>query len=184
MPVYGWIIIGVVVILIIYFIATRNGLVVAKNKVEEELSQIDVSLKKRFDLIPNLVETVKGYAKHEKETIEEAINLRNKYLNASATAEKLETDSKLEGTLNKIFALAENYPDLKANKNFLELQDQLSKIEEDIARARQTYNAAVVNLNNRIEVFPSNIVASMCHYTKAEFFKATEEEKKNPEIKF
>ena len=178
------VIVAIVLLIVFYVIATRNSLVILRNKVKDQLSQIDVQLKRRFDLIPNLVETVKGYTKHEKETLESVISARNTYLSAGTPEEQLKADGELTKAVNKLFALAENYPDLKANQNFLNLQTELSDTEEKITYARQFYNDSVLNLNNKIELFPSCIVASMFHFTKEKFFEASEAEKQNVNVKF
>ncbi len=179
------IVLAVVVLGIGGFIVTNyNGLVQLRNKVKDQFSQIDVQLKKRADLIPNLVETVKGYSKHESETLEKVIQARNTYLSAGTPDEKMKSSGELTQAINKLFALAESYPDLKANTNFLDLQEQLKEVEDKISYARQFYNDAVLMYNNKIEMFPSNIIAGMFHFTKETFFEATEDEKKNVEVKF
>ena len=177
-------ILGVLVVIAIFFVSTYNGLVVARNKVRDQFSQIDVQLKKRFDLIPNLVETVKGYAKHESETLEKVIEARNGYANAKTDAEKMAASKEMSQGVMQIFALAENYPELKANSNFLELQGQLKEVEDKISYARQFYNDSVLLYNNKIEMFPSNLVASMFGFKKETFFEADEKERENVEVKF
>ena len=174
----------IVVVLAIYIIAVRNSLVVLRNKVKDQWSQIDVQLKRRFDLIPNLIETVKGYAKHEKETLENVIEARNQYEKATTPEDQMAADNLLNTAVGKLFAIAESYPDLKANQNFLDLQNQLSETEDKIAYSRQFYNDSVLQLNNKIELFPSNIVASMFHFQKEKFFEAAENEKENVQVKF
>lgn len=178
------IIVVVLVLIVLYVINTRNALVILRNKVKDQLSQIDVQLKRRFDLIPNLVETVKGYAKHEKETLEDVIKARNTYLSATTPEEQLKADGELTGAINKLFALAESYPDLKANESFLSLQKELTTCEEKITYARQFYNDSVLSYNNKIELFPSSIVAGMFHFEKEKFFEASVEERKNVQVKF
>ena len=179
------IIVGAIVLLIIGFIVTNyNVLVVLRNKVRNQFSQIDVQLKRRFDLIPNLVETVKGYAKHESETLEKVIEARNGYANAKTDAEKMAASKDMSQGVMQIFALAENYPELKANENFLDLQKQLKEVEDKIGYARQFYNDAVLMYNNKTEMVPSNIVASMFGFKKESFFEADEKEKENVEVKF
>ena len=143
-----------------------------------------MQLKKRADLIPNLVETVKGYAKHEKGTLEDVIKARNTYLSAGTPDEKMKSGGELTQALNKLFALAENYPELKANENFLDLQSQLKEVEDKISYARQFYNDTVLMYNNKIEMFPSNFIASLFHFAKENFFEASEDERKNVEVKF
>jgi len=181
-----WIIliIAIVVIVALYVISTYNSLVSLKNKVEDQASQIDVELKRRFDLIPNLIETVKGYTKHEKETLESVVNARNKYVSADNLGDQLEADGELTSAISKLFALTESYPDLKANENFMNLQTELSEIEEKIVYARQFYNDSVLMLNNKIEMFPSNVIANMFKFTKKDFFEATKEERQNVKVKF
>ena len=143
-----------------------------------------MELKRRFDLIPNLVETVKGYTKHEKETLENVIKARNTYISADSLGEQLKADGELTQAISKLFALTESYPDLKANENFNNLQSELSEIEQKIVYARQFYNDAVLKLNNKIEMFPSNIIASMFNFKKKEFFEAQKEERENVKVKF
>ena len=176
---------GIILLVIIYIIAVYNQLIGSRNKVKDQASQIDIELQRRFDLIPNLVETVKGYAKHEKNTLEEVINARNNFNNAEGNLkEELEANNQLTSAITKLFALAENYPDLKANTNFLDLQNQLSSIEEQIAYKRSFYNETVRIYNNKIQMFPNNIVASMFNFNEAEFFKINEAEKENVKVKF
>lgn len=179
------IIIAVVVILLVVAIGMYNSFIKLRNSCEEAFSTMDVYMKKRFDLIPNLVETVKGYAAHEKETLQNVIAARNNLQNASTTEEKLAGENALQGTLKSLFAIAEAYPDLKANTNFLDLQDQLKMIEEDIANSRKYYNAVVKQFNTKCEMFPSNIIASIFHFEKQPMFEVeTAEERKNVEVKF
>ena len=178
------IIIAVVVIILIYFIATYNGLVNLKNKVKDGWAQIDVLLKRRNDLIPNLVETVKGYAKHEQSTLTEVINARNKAVNAGNKEEEMQAASELTKALGNLFALSESYPDLKANTNFLDLQNNLKETEDKISYARQFYNDNVMAYKNKLEMFPSNIVASMFGFKPEAFFEATSEEKETPKVQF
>ena len=178
------VIVGLLVILAGYVIGVYNKLVNARNKVDNQFSQIDVQLKKRADLIPNLVETVKGYAKHEKGTLEDVVKARNTYLSANTVEEKDKANKEMTSALNKLFALAESYPDLKANENFLDLQAQLKDIEEKISYARQFYNDSVLSYNNKVEMVPSNIVAGLFHFEKEKFFEATEEDRKNVKVEF
>lgn len=184
-----WIILAVIAAIILFFviyiISVYNKLVQSRNKVKDQWAQIDVQLKKRVDLIPNLVETVKGYAKHEKETLDSVINARNAFNNASNIEDEINADNQITGALNKLFALSEAYPDLKANTNFISLQADLKDIEEKISFARQFYNDTVLEYNNNIEMFPSNIIASMFNFKRAEFFKIEkEEEKEAPKVSF
>ncbi len=174
----------IVVLLLIYFMATYNSLVNLRNKVQDQWSQIDVLLKKRNDLIPNIVETVKGYAKHEKETLDEVISARNSAVSANSQEAEMKAAGELTQALGRLFAIAENYPDLKANTNFLDLQKNLKDIEDQIGFARQFYNDSVLTYKNKLEMFPSNIVAKMFGFKPENFFEATEEEKKTPQVKF
>ncbi|MBR3198566.1 MAG: LemA family protein [Bacilli bacterium] len=182
------VILGVIIVILIaiasFVISNYNVLVQARNKVRDQFSQIDVQLKKRADLIPNLVETVKGYTKHEEGTLENVIKARNTYLSASSVDDKVEASSEMTNAISKLFALAESYPDLKANTNFLDLQSQLKEIEDKIGYARQFYNDAVLMYNNKIEMFPSSVIASLFNFKAEKFFEATEEDRKNVEVKF
>lgn len=181
----GMIIAAIVVILIIWAIASYNGFIKAKNNVEESFSTMDVYLKKRYDLIPNLVETVKGYAKHEAETLNQVISARNVAESAATIEGRIQGENMLTGTLRSLFAVAENYPDLKANQNFLDLQDQLRQVEEDIANARKYYNAIVKIFNNKCEMFPTNILAGIFHFEKKPMFEIeTEGERQNVKVEF
>lgn len=178
-------IVAIVILIVLYFLTTYNGLVTLRNKVRNQKSQIDVELKRRFDLIPNLVETVKGYANHERSALEDVIKARNTYVTAGDnTAQALEADNALTGALTKLFALSESYPELKANTNFMSLQNSLSEIEQKIVYSRQFYNDSVYKLNNKVEMFPSNIVAGMFNFNKEAFFEATEAERENVKVSF
>lgn len=177
-------VIAVIVILIFFVIGTYNKLVKGRNKVRDQFSQIDVQLKRRTDMIPNLVETVKGYAKHEENTLTEVIAARNKLASANTINEKIESNNQLTGSLSKLFALSEAYPDLKANQNFLSLQNDIKDTEDKISYARQFYNDTVLTFNNSIEVFPSNIVASLFGFKIFDFFKIEESEKEAPKVQF
>ena len=182
-----WIVIPVAIILllIVYVIGIYNSLVRLNNDVEEGFSTMDVYLKKRYDLIPNLVETVKGYAKHEKETLTKVIEARNMAMSATSVEDKVAKENALTGTLKSLFALSESYPDLKANSNFIDLQNQLKQIETDIANSRKYYNGVVKVFNNKIQVFPSNIVANMFKYTKKPMFEVEDQaERKNVKVEF
>lgn len=181
--------VGAAVLLIIIFIAVwislYNKLLRLKNMVEEAWSTIDVQLKKRYDLIPNLVETVRGYAKHESETLEAVIKARNAAICAATPDEKMNADNALSGTLKSLFKLQESYPQLKANQNFMDLQRQLREIEDEISSARRYYNAVVRELNTKIEIFPSNIVARRMRLEKRKYFELdSEEERKNVKVQF
>ena len=178
------IIIGIVVVLLLYIILTYNGLVTLRNRVKEAWSDIDVQLKRRYDLIPNLVEVVKGYASHEKETLERVITARNVAMSANGAKEKGEAQNVLSGALKNLFALSENYPDLKASTNFLELQRELSDTENKIQAARRFYNGNVKDFNTKIEMFPANIIANMFNFKANDFFSIADEEKENPQVKF
>lgn len=179
------IIIGVIIaVLVVAVIAMYNGFVKSSNDCEEAFSTMDVYLKKRFDLIPNLVETVKGYASHEKETLNAVTAARTAVGNSSSTAEKLANENVLSGTLRSLFAVAEAYPDLKANANFQELMGQLQKVEEDIANARKYYNAVVKKYNIKVQAFPSSIIASMFHYEKKPMFETDAASRENVKVDF
>lgn len=181
----GFIIAGVILLaIVLYVVATYNGLVSLRNKVNDQWSQIDVELKRRFDLIPNLVNTVKGYAKHEDETLEKVIKARNSYLSSGTREQAMEADSELSSAINKLFALSEAYPDLKANESFLDLQAQLKETEEKISFARKFYNDTALLLNNKVDMFPSNLIASLFKFSKVEFFKANETERENVKVEF
>ena len=183
-----WIILGVLLLVIIFLISIYNGLIRLKNRVDEAWSDIDVQLKRRYDLIPNLVETVKGYATHERETLEKVIKARNDAMalqNSSNVNEKLQAENNLSSTLKSIFALSENYPDLKANQNFLELQRELADTENKIQAARRFYNSNVKDFNTKLQVFPTNIIAKQLGFTARNFFEITEAvEKENIKVKF
>lgn len=168
-----------IIIIVIAIINTYNALVSMKNTVEEAWSTIDVQLKKRYDLIPNLVETVKGYASHERETLEKVIAARNSAMGASGEA-RFEAESVLSDALRPIFMLQESYPDLKANTNFMDLQNQLKSLENEIASARRYYNGTVKAFNTKIELFPSNIVAGWMHLTKRQYFEIENDDHREP----
>ncbi|MBN1779000.1 MAG: LemA family protein [Candidatus Buchananbacteria bacterium] len=179
-----WIIIAVIAVIIFWLIAVFNGLIKLKNRTKEAFSDIDVQLKRRHDLIPNLIETVKGYATHEKEVFEKVTEARTKAINAQGIEAKGEAENALSNTLKSIFAVAENYPDLKASQNFLQLQDELSDTENKIQAARRFYNGNVRDFNTKIEVFPNNLVAGMLSFKAFDFFQAAGEEKENVQVKF
>lgn len=179
------IVVGVVIVLLLLFVVGNyNKLVNARNKVENQFSQIDIQLKRRADLIPNLVETVKGYAKHEEETLKGVIEARNKAVNAGSVNEKIEANNELTGALNKLLAVAEAYPDLKANENFKDLQSNLKETEDKITYARQFYNDSAMNFNNIVQMFPSNIIAGMFGFKKFDYFKIEEKDKETPKVEF
>ena len=179
-----WIVLGIVVVLFFIAILLNNRLVVLRNKKDNEWAQIDVQLKRRADLIPNLVETVKGYAKHESSTFEEVIQARNSLVSAKTPEEEIKKNNELTNAISKLFALAENYPDLKANQNFLSLQNDLKETEDKISMARQFYNDTVLTYNNQVEMVPTNIIASMFGFKKAAFFEVDESEKSVPKVSF
>lgn len=179
-----WIVLGIVAVILIYVFATYNSLVGLRNKVEEAFSTMDVYLKKRWDLIPNIVETVKGYAKHEKDTLQEIMSLRNGTYDKMTTDDKVEVNNKLSQGLVKLMAVAEAYPDLKANENFKDLSSQLTKVEEDIANARKYYNGAVRTMNDKVAMFPSNIIANIFGFKKQKMFEANETERENVKVEF
>src|SRR5690606_3333332 len=173
-----------VVLAVIYVIASYNGLVNKRNKVANSWSQIDVQLKRRFELIPNLVETVKGYAAHEKDTYESVIRARNSYMNASSLQDVIKATNELSRGLNRLMVLAESYPELKANTNVQELMKELTKTEDKIAFARQFYNDVVMDYNNAIQMFPRNILANAFNFVQEPFFTIDESETRAPEVKF
>lgn len=179
-----WIILIVVILIVMYVISVYNNLVSLRNKADDQYSQIDVELKRRFDLVPNLVETVKGYAKHEKETLEEVMQARNSYVTANDMSGQLKADGELTHAISKLFALTENYPELKANEGFNNLQNELSEIEQKIVYARGFYNDSVMKLNNKIQMFPSNLVANMFGFKKRDYFEAQASERENVKVKF
>lgn len=171
-------------LIIFFFVLSYNKFVKLKNHIDEALSSIDVQLKRRYDLIPNLIEIVKGYAKHEQNTLEKVINARNVAQNAKNFNEKAKAENILTETLKSLFALAESYPDLKANQNFLDLQKTLKEIEENIQYARRYYNAEVRYYNILCESFPTNIIAQMFLFKKRDFFEISESERENVKITF
>lgn len=179
-----WIILAIVALLAIYVMATYNSLVTLRNRVKDQWSQIEVQLKRRADLIPNLVETVKGYASHEKETLDAVISARNKAVSATTPEAEMEANGELSQALGRLLAITEAYPDLKANTNFMDLQNQLKETEDKISYSRQFYNDTVLTYQNKIEKFPSNIIAGMFGFKPYKFFEAEEQDKKVPEVKF
>jgi LemA protein len=181
-----WIILIVIILLAIWVISMYNGLVRGKNRTDEAWSDIDVQLKRRYDLIPNLVETVKGYAAHEQGTLENVINARNRAMSVTdgASNAKAEAENILSGALKSIFALSEAYPDLKANQNFLELQRELTDTEDKIQAARRFYNGNVRDFNTSLQVFPTNAINGLLKFKAYEFFQAAEDEKAPVQVKF
>ena len=180
-----WIILGIIVVLIIAVIAMYNSLVTLRQRVKNAWSQIDVQLQRRFDLIPNFVETVKGYMTHESETFEKIASLRTSWANSSTVGEKAKLDGELSGALKTIMAVSENYPELKANTNFSELSEELRNTENKISFSRQFYNDSVTMYNTKLELFPSNIVAGMFNFKKRDLFATeSEEARKNVKVDF
>ena len=177
-------VIVIILFLLITVVHMYNNLVSLRNRVKNSYSQIDVQLKRRNDLIPNLVETVKGYAGHEKGIFEEVSKARSSLMNASNIQETSKTDGELTGALKSLFAVAENYPDLKANSNFQQLQSELSETEDKISYSRQFYNDVVLKYNNECEKFPSSLIANTFNFKKAEFFEASDSDKAVPEVDF
>ena len=175
---------AIVLVLLIWFFGTYNKLVNLRNKKDDQWSQIEVQLKRRADLIPNVVETVKGYAKHEKETFEEVIKARNSYVSAKTPEEEMKASGEVTQALGRLFALSESYPELKANENFLSLQNDLKDTEDKISYARGFYNDTVLTYNNKVQMVPSNIVAGICGFKKAAFFEADEKDKETPKVSF
>ncbi len=176
---------AVVIVLAMWVFGLYNGLVRARNSFKNAWSQIDVQLKRRHDLIPNLVDTVKGYMKHERETLEAVIQARSAAINAGSIKEAGEAEGNLSNALKSLFAVAEAYPDLKANQNFLNLQEELTSTENKIAFARQAYNDSVMSYNNKVQMVPTNIVASMFNFKEADFFEIeAPEEREAPKVDF
>jgi len=180
------IVVGVILLLVVvYLIATYNSFISMRNMVQEAFSTMDVYLKKRYDLIPNIVETVKGYAKHESSTLESVVAARNNAMSAQTNEETLAAQGELQQTLGRLFALAESYPDLKANTNFMDLQQQLSTIESEIAQSRKYYNGTVRAFNTKVESFPSNIVAGMFKFVRQALYEVDNvEERQNVKVEF
>lgn len=178
-----YVVIGVLVLIILYFLFTFNQFIKLKNNVNEAFSTMDVYLKKRWDLIPNLIEVVKGYAKHEKDTLEEVIKLRSGDYDILSSEEKINANMKVTNGISKIMALAEKYPDLKASDNFRNLSKELTKIEDEIAQSRKYYNATVRVYNNKVGMFPSNVVAGILGYKDEKMFEASKDERENIKVK-
>lgn len=187
MPSYLIVIILLIVIPAIYVMSKYNGMIALRNKRNQSFSDIDVQLKQRFDLIPQLIEVVKGYMKHEAGTLENVTKARTSFLNAGTTDEKVEADNMLSGALKSIFAVSENYPDLKANQNFLQLQSEMSDIENKLAAARRFFNNATTEFNTYIQMFPANVIAKNMGFSELELFKTDESREdlnKVPTVKF
>lgn len=175
----------IVVVVVIYLIATYNGLVKLRNRIEAAWSQIDVQLKRRYDLIPNLIETVKGYAAHERTTLESVIDARNRAMAApSGSHEQAEAENAITGALRQVFALSEAYPDLKANQNFAQLQEELASTEDRIAYARQFFNDSVLKYNSKIQVFPAVLLANAMGYKAREYFEADDDSRGPVQVTF
>lgn len=174
----------VVVLILILGFGSYNGFVKLNNRVEEAFSTMDVYLKKRWDLIPNIVETIKGYAKHEKDTLEEITKLRNSSYDKMSIDDKVDANTKLSQGITKLMAIAEQYPDLKASDNFKDLSKELSKVEDDIANARKYYNGTVRNYNDKVQMFPSNIIAGICGFKVKKMFEVDEKERENVKVEF
>lgn len=179
-----YIIIAIIVIIVIYVLVTYNNFIKLKNMVQEAFSTMDVYLKKRWDLIPNLIETVKGYVKHEENTLKEIVDLRGSSYDSMSDDEKVKANQTISKDINKIMLVAENYPDLKASANFQDLSRELSKVEEDIANARKYYNGAVEMFNNKVEMFPSNILAKLFGYKPKAMFETDSTERENVKVSF
>ena len=178
------ILIALVVLAVIVFIVMYNGLVRLRNRIDNAWSQIDVQLQRRHDLVPNLVETVKGYAAHERETLEAVVNARNVAVQAQGPAAQGQAENMLTGALRQLFALSEAYPDLKANQNFLSLQEELTTTEDRVAYARQFYNDSVLKYNNKIQTIPSNVIAGMFNFQEREYFEGEEGTRDVPRVQF
>ena len=179
-----YIIIGIIALILLYVFTTYNSFVSLKNRVEEAFSTMDVYLKKRWDLIPNLVETVKGYAKHEENTLKQITELRTSSYDDMSASEKVDVNQKLTQGISKLLAISEAYPELKANENFNNLSNQLQAVEEDIANARKYYNANVRNMNDKVQMFPSNIIANIFGFKSREMFEVDEAQRENVKVEF
>lgn len=171
-----------VILLVFYVIGVKNSLVNRRNKVLNQFSAIDVELKRRIDLIPNLVSIVKGYVKHEENTFKKVIKLRNMALKSETINDKVKSDKELSKVVNKLFAISENYPELKSNTNFIELQKELSDCEDRIAYAREFYNNSVMNYNNEVEMFPTSVVAKLFRYKRYDYYELDDREKEVPKV--
>jgi len=179
-----YIIIAIVAVIVLWIVGIFNKLITLKNRVKEAWSDIDVQLKRRYDLIPNLIETVKGYASHEREVLENVIKARNQAMSAQSVGDHGQAENMLSGALKSLFALSEAYPDLKASANFAKLQDELSDTENKIQAARRFYNTNVMELNNKVEHFPSNLIAGIFGFKQSEFFEINENERENVKVAF
>lgn len=179
-----WVILGIIALLVIWLVTAYNGLVGFRNRVDNAWAQIEVQLKRRYDLIPNLVETVKGYAAHEQQTFERVIEARNAAQAAQGPAAKAEAENVLTGALRQLFALAEAYPELRASENFMSLQQDLTDTENKVAVSRQIYNDTVLSYNNKVQQVPTNFVASLFGFNTREFFEAGEAAQEAPKVEF
>ena len=179
-----WILLGVVLLIVLWLVTAYNGLVGLRNRVDNAWAQVEVQLKRRYDLIPNLVETVKGYAAHEQQTFERVIAARNAAQAAQGPAEQAQSENLLTGALRQLFALAEAYPELRASENFASLQAELAETENKIAVSRQIYNDTVLSYNNKVQQVPTNFVASMFGFSAREFFEAGDEAEEAPKVEF
>ncbi len=184
MPIWLVVVLVIIILLILWFISTYNALVKLRNRKDDQWSQIDVQLKRRADLIPNLVETVKGYAKHESKTLENVIAARNSFASSKTQEEEIARSGELTQAIGKLFAVAESYPDLKANQNFLSLQNDLKDCEDKISTMRQFYNDTVLTYNNKIQTIPSNFVANLSGFKPGVFFQVDEQDKEVPKVSF
>jgi LemA protein len=182
--IWPWIVGGIVALIVIVFIAYYNKFIIKGNRIDNSLAQIDVQLKKRADLVPNLIETVKGYAKHEKAIMTEVTNARKALIGAKDLVHKVKAGDKLQNALGSLFAIAENYPQLRANENFLQLQQELSAIEDKVAYARQYYNDTILDFNNSIKVFPGKMFASIYGVKERPFLEIAESERKPVKVSF
>jgi len=179
-----WILLGIIVLVFLWVIGVYNGLITLKNRTQEAWSDIDVQLKRRYDLIPNLVETVKGYAKHEKAVFEKVTELRTEAMGAKTMKDRADKENQLSDTLKSLFAVSENYPELKASDNFRQLQGELTDTEDKISAARRFYNGNVRDFNTKLQVFPSNMIAGSLHFTSFELFAAADGEKEPVKVSF
>ena len=178
------IVLAIIAVIVIVLVVLYNGRVKLRNRIENAWAQIDVQLKRRYDLIPNRVETVKGYASHERETLEAVTQARNMAVNADGPHAQAEAENVLSGALKSLFAVSEAYPDLKANQNFLNLQEELTSTEDRVAYSRQFYNDSVLNYNNKLQTFPTNLIAGSFHFEKKEFFDTPDEETGPVKVQF
>ncbi len=175
-----WVVLGAVVLCVLIFVGIYNGLVSGRNQCKNAWSQVDVQLKRRYDLIPNLVETAKGYMKHERETLEAVTKARQMAIDASTVADQAKAENMLTSTLRSLFAVSENYPDLKANQNMLQVQEELTSTENRIGFARQHYNDSVLRYNNKVQQFPGNLVAGMFGFDEEQFFELDDDTQREP----